>query len=39
MGTTEMLTKEEEIIRSYGAKLSELTINEKENLAYDMVSK
>ncbi|MEC8457996.1 MAG: trypsin-like peptidase domain-containing protein [Bacteroidota bacterium] len=29
LGTTEMLTKEEEIIRSYGAKLSEMTINEK----------
>ena len=32
LGTTEMLTKEEEIIRSYGAKLSELTINEKRKL-------
>ncbi len=32
LGTTEMLTKEEEIMRSYGAKLSELTINEKRKL-------
>lgn len=32
LGTTEMLTKEEEIIRSYGAKLSELTIKEKRSL-------
>lgn len=32
LGTTEMLTKEEEIIRSYGAQLSELTMNEKRNL-------
>ena len=32
LGTTEMLTKEEEIIRSYGAKLSELSINEKRKL-------
>lgn len=32
LGTTEMLTKEEEIIRSYGAKLSEMTINEKRKL-------
>lgn len=32
LGTTEMLTKEEEIIRSYGARLSELSANEKRNL-------
>ncbi len=32
LGTTEMLTKDEEIIRSYGAKLSEMTINEKRKL-------
>lgn len=32
LGTTEMLTKEEEVMRSYGAKLSELTINEKRKL-------
>ena len=32
LGTTEMLTKEEEIIKSYGAKLSELSINEKRKL-------
>ena len=32
LGTTEMLTKEEEILRSYGARLSELSSNEKRSL-------
>ena len=32
LGTTEMLTREEEILRSYGAKLIELTANEKRSL-------
>ena len=32
LGTTEMLTREEEILRSYGARLSELSSGEKRNL-------
>jgi Do/DeqQ family serine protease len=32
LGTTEMLTKEEEILRSYGARLSELSNAEKRSL-------
>jgi Do/DeqQ family serine protease len=32
LGTTEMLTREEEILRSYGARLSELSSSEKRNL-------
>lgn len=32
LGTTEMLTKEEEILRSYGARLSELSNTEKRSL-------
>ena len=32
LGTTEMLTKEEEILRSYGARLSELSTTEKRSL-------
>ena len=32
LGTTEMLTREEEILRSYGARLSELSSSEKRNI-------
>ena len=32
LGTTEMLTREEEILRSYGARLSELSSSEKRTL-------
>ena len=32
LGTTEMLTKEEEILRSYGARLSELSTAQKRSL-------
>ena len=32
LGTTEMLTREEEILRSYGARLSELSSSEKRDL-------